>query len=119
MTGPNIIRAIEKVFAPCFDDLSTWFNWTVILKAIFGLPMNRKERRAFEKIACRKAPEHEVKEVYVIAGRRGGKSFIVALIAVFLAVFFNYRPYLRIGERGVIQIVAVERANRTKHGHRR
>ena len=39
-------------------------------------------------------------------GRRGGKSFILALIAVFLACFFEYRRYLQPGERGTVLVLA-------------
>ena len=32
---------------PCFTDLSTWANWLAFLKAVYGLPMSRKEEKAF------------------------------------------------------------------------
>jgi hypothetical protein len=42
-------------------------------------------------------------------GRRAGKSFILALIAVFLACFVDWQPYLVPGETGRIVIVAADR----------
>ncbi|WP_223843379.1 hypothetical protein [Sinorhizobium fredii] len=42
-------------------------------------------------------------------GRRGGKSFVAALVAVFLACFFDYRPYLAPGERGTIMVIAADK----------
>jgi phage terminase large subunit-like protein len=42
-------------------------------------------------------------------GRRAGKSFIVALIAVYLAAFKEYAPYLAPGERATIQVIAADR----------
>lgn len=42
--------------------------------------------------------------------RRGGKSFISALIGVFIACFFSFVEYLTTGERGVVLIPAVDKA---------
>ena len=42
-------------------------------------------------------------------GRRGGKSFILAVIAVFLACFKDWRPFLGPGEVGTIMIIAADR----------
>ena len=39
----------------------------------------------------------------------GGKSFILALIAVFLACFRDWRPFLNVGERGTIMVIAQDR----------
>jgi len=41
--------------------------------------------------------------------RRGGKSFILALVAVFLACFHSYRQFLAPGEKGTILIIATDR----------
>ncbi len=46
---------------------------------------------------------------WLICGRRGGKSFVLALIAVYLACFRDYRPHLAMGERATIVIVAADR----------
>ena len=42
-------------------------------------------------------------------GRRGGKSFAKALIAVYLAVFRDWRRYLSPGERAIVPLVAADR----------
>jgi hypothetical protein len=55
-------------------------------------------------------PESPVTEAWLIVGRRGGKSFILALIAVFLATFRDWRPYLQPGERGVVMVIARDRS---------
>jgi hypothetical protein len=44
-----------------------------------------------------------------VCGRRGGKSRILALIAVYLACFRDYRPFLAPGEVGTVRIMAVDR----------
>jgi hypothetical protein len=45
----------------------------------------------------------------LICGRRAGKSFILALIACYLAIFRDWRPYLSPGEVGTIKVIAVDR----------
>ena len=45
-----------------------------------------------------------------MCGRRSGKSFTLALVAVFLACFKDWRPYLNVGERGTITVIAADRA---------
>jgi phage terminase large subunit-like protein len=44
-----------------------------------------------------------------VVGRRGGRSRIAALIAVFLAAFKSYREILAPGERGVVMVLAADR----------
>jgi hypothetical protein len=86
----NIIEAIEskKVFGSLFKDPETWQSWIVCLKTIFALPMSGEEVKVYQKFTDRKeGPVEPFKEVFLIIGRRGGKSFISALIAVYLAVF--------------------------------
>lgn len=109
----NIIQAIEsdKVFKPLFRDLRSWRAWLVFLKALFALPMERDERRLFKKCTgLKKAPTRQARESYVIAGRRSGKSFISAVVSVFLALFHDWKPFLATGEKGWIFIIATDRA---------
>jgi hypothetical protein len=102
----HIIQAIhsKKIFRPLFDDLRTWENWFVCLKAIFGLEMDRRERRIYRKFTGRTdRPSKPFPESFLIVGRRGGKSFISALTAVFLATFREWNLGL---EKGYIMCIA-------------
>ncbi len=54
-------------------------------------------------------PSDPVHEAWLIVGRRGGKSFVLALIAVFLACFREWRPFLQPGERATVMIIAADR----------
>jgi hypothetical protein len=47
--------------------------------------------------------------LWLCIGRRGGKSFAMALIAVFLAAFRDWRKYLSPGERAIVLLVAADR----------
>lgn len=86
----NIIESIrsDEVFKSLFEDPGTWDNWMVALKAIFGLPMDRTERRTYRKFTARTdRPSAQFSEAFLLVGRQGGKSFISALILVYLACF--------------------------------
>ena len=49
-------------------------------------------------------------------GRKAGKSFTLALIACYLAVFKDWSPYLSPGEVGTIKVIATDREQaRTIH----
>jgi hypothetical protein len=108
----TILDAIHDplLFRPLFKDFSTWQAWFVILKALFALPMDEAETARFTQLTSRTTPPLQpVQECWLVVGRRGGKSFIVALIAVFLACFRDYRPCLGPGERGVVMVIATDR----------
>jgi len=88
----NIIEAIhdKRVLGGLrvFQDLSTWANWMVCLKAIFALPMDATEFEVFKKFTGRTAaPTEPFQEIFLIVGRRGGKSLAAACLLVMLAVF--------------------------------
>jgi len=109
----TIIKAIneKKLFKPLFKDLKTWASWICLLKVLFGLPLTKKELTLYQGSTGRKkAPQKAFRELWAIIGRRGGKSFIMSLAAVFLALFYSFREYLAPGERGVIQIIAADRS---------
>ncbi|GLS36062.1 hypothetical protein GCM10010869_16510 [Mesorhizobium tianshanense] len=85
----------------------TWQTWIIVLKALFALDMNPTELDTFRKFTHRKnPPSRQVKEGWLVCGRRGGKSFILALLGVFIAAFHEYRQYLQPGERATVLIVA-------------
>jgi len=99
----NIIEAIhsEKVFKSLFKDLETWQNWLVCLKSIFALPMNSKELAIYKQFTGRsQAPQQPFNEVFLIIGRRGGKSFMSALVAVYLACFKEWN--IKIGRAHIL-----------------
>ena len=109
----NIVQAIndDKLFKPVFRDPRTWGSWITLLKAFFGLPMSQKDLDLYRGCTGRqKPPEGEFKELWAICGRRGGKSFVASVVSCYLALFVDYSDYLSPGERGVVQIIAADRA---------
>jgi phage terminase large subunit-like protein len=56
-------------------------------------------------------PTSAAREAWLVVGRRGGKSPIAALIAVYLACFRDHRTVLtRAGETGIVAVIAADRA---------
>jgi len=108
----NIVRAIEdpKLFGPLFKNQASFGNWKAMLKAIFGLSMDKKETGIYKEYTGRTdIPKEQFKEIFAIIGRRGGKSFISAIVAAYLAVFHDWKQYLVPGELGWIMCIASDR----------
>lgn len=55
------------------------------------------------------APTKPFNEAALVIGRRGGKSRILALIAVFAATFRDYTPHLAAGEKATVAVIAADR----------
>lgn len=107
---PTLIDCIAdpNLFAPWFKR-QTWAAWFSFLKAMFALPLSAADLQIFRDCTGRDAPPTQVIEGWLVCGRRAGKSFILALIAVFLAVFRDYSPFLAPGERATIVVIAADR----------
>ena len=112
----NYVEALDHpdLFGPWFDGAS-WHAWRVLSAAIFGLPIGEPDLPLFRELTGRDEPPVEpCREAFVIAGRRSGKSRQAATIAVYLATLgvelFGWRERLAPGERGVILLLAVDRA---------
>ena len=108
----NILQAIanSKVFAPCFRDKATWAAWFAFLAALFALPMSDEQLAIYRECTGRRlAPVLRAVEAWLVCGRRSGKSFILALTAVFLACFFDWRRFLAPGECATVMIIAADR----------
>jgi len=108
----NILDAIEdpKLFAPWFKDRATWASWRAYLAALFALPMTEDQLAVYRESTGRtEPPSTPATESWLICGRRAGKSFTLALIAVYLACFHDYRKFLSPGERGMVLIIATDK----------
>jgi hypothetical protein len=99
-----------QIWGGWFKDPSTWAPWRAFLGAMFGLPLSDDDLELFKQCTGRAAPpEGGYLEAWLVVGRRGGKSMILALIAVYLAIFRDWSPYLSPGEVGSIRIIATDR----------
>ena len=103
MDDPNL-------FKPWFKKPQHWIAWRVFIAALFALPMDAAQQPIFLECTQRtKPPSKPVRECWLAVGRRGGKSFVLALIAVYLACFSNYKRYLAPGERGTVMVIAADK----------
>jgi terminase large subunit-like protein len=106
----NILEAMRdpNLFAPWFlRDPATWAAWRAFLASLFALKMTDDQFAIFKECTGRsQPPQQPATEAWLVCGRRAGKSFILALCAVFLACFYEYRKFLAPGERGTVLIIA-------------
>src|SRR5690242_1410618 len=89
----SIIECIDdpSLFAPWFKG-DSWNSWRAFLKVLFNLPLSSEEIAIIQRHTARDTlPEETFRECWLVIGRRGGKSLISALIAVYLSCFKDYR----------------------------
>jgi hypothetical protein len=104
--------AIDKVLTDtrllgaALGNVETWGTWLAILKAAFGLPLDATEREVFEKVAGGRAPPTKrCRELWCVAGRRGGKSRMAAALAIYFALFIKHK--LAVGEKGLVLVLSM------------
>lgn len=105
--------ADPHLFGPWFQG-PTWSTWRVLDKALFGEPLTLPEFEIFRELTGRdEAPTDPVKEAWLIMGRRSGKDVKAASIVTYLATIgaerYGWLRHLVPGERGVVQLLAVDR----------
>jgi hypothetical protein len=112
MHGPaTILQAMDhpQLFGPFFRG-GTWGPWRAFLGALFALPMDDADLVLFRQHTGRTAPPlAPFREAALVVGRRGGKSRVLALVAVYLACFKDYAPHLAPGEIATLAIIAADR----------
>jgi hypothetical protein len=107
----SIVDALddENVFAHAFRG-NSWRAWRAFFTALFALPISDDELELYRKHTGRTAPlAAPSHETWLVIGRRGGKSFALATIAVYLACFHDWRRHLGPGEVATIMIIARDR----------
>ena len=85
----NILAALDdpNLLGASIRDPDSWKPWKGLLAAAFGLPLSSDELALYRQCTGRaEAPTAPASYLWLVIGRRGGKSFAKALIAVFLAV---------------------------------
>jgi hypothetical protein len=107
----NIVEAMNHVglFGRWFPGAS-WDHWRTVLKAAFALPMTEAEQEFFRTVAERDPPVKQVRELWCVIGRGGGKDSVASLISAFAAALFEPGRKLRPGETALVQCLACDRA---------
>ena len=108
----DIIEACrdKDLFGRWFREATTWAPWFAFLATLFALDMSPEQLVIYQQHTGRSLPPTSpFLEAWLVCGRRAGKSFILALVAVFLACFRSYAEYLGPGERATIIVIAADR----------
>jgi hypothetical protein len=102
--------ASPKLLGPFFSG-SSWDLWRAVVKAMFAEKLSASDLELFLSVAERHPPTAPVSEAVFIIGRGGGKDSVATSIATNIAVNFDpRRGKLRPGERAVVMLLAVDRA---------
>jgi len=81
--------------------------WRAILVAAMGESLTHDEREVFQQLTQRASePLTPIEELFVIVGRRGGKSSAIAALGIYISCLCDHSGSLSIGERGVCLILA-------------
>ena len=83
----------------------SWAAWRALLCGFYGLELSEDELTHWQALTGRQsAPEAAHDELWLAIGRRGGKSNMAALLAVFEACFRDHRDRLAPGEVAFFEI---------------
>jgi hypothetical protein len=96
-----------QLFGPSFAH-GDWTAWKAFIAALFAESSPDEATLAIYRAHTGRTtwPTAPFSEATLIVGRRGGKSRILATIAVYLAVTRNYVPYLAPGELATVAVMA-------------
>lgn len=102
------ILDIARELYPELFGAESFRAWQAALAALFALPMAEADLALYRACTGRQSPPaRPALEGWFVVGRRGGKSLVMALVAVYLTCFRSYR--LGPGERGVFMVIAADR----------
>src|SRR6266508_6136521 len=86
----------------------SWSTWRTVLKAAHALPVTDDERDVLEHLTGRETLlDLPCRELWLLLGRRSGKSIIAALLAAWATTCRAYT--LAPGEVGVFMVIAADR----------
>ncbi|WP_216856204.1 hypothetical protein [Acidisphaera sp. S103] len=106
--GAAIAEALTdpSMFGPHFRGPS-WDAWRAFVAALFAAPMTDVQMATFQQCTGRTvAPVTPFTEAALVVGRRGGKSRVLAFVAVALAVLRDYEEHLSAGEVATVGVLA-------------
>lgn len=90
---------------------TSWAAWRALLCGFYGLALGDAERINWKALTGREnAPQAPHEELWLVVGRRGGKSQCAALLAVYEACFHDHRDRLAPGEVATVRVMAADRA---------
>lgn len=119
----NIVQAIQdpNLFRPYLEgrnpDLSSWHNWLVCLRVVYGLPVRRTRDLELVRQCTGRDPAQLPKDgfstVLLLVGRRGGKSRIAGLLGAYESSLSGREQLLSPGEIPMVAITSPTREQST------
>jgi hypothetical protein len=89
----------------------SWAAWRALLLAAMGEKLKPGELEHYTRLTGRaEPPPDRVSELWVIAGRRGGKSRAIATLLAYIGCLCDHRAKLSSGERGIALCLAPSQA---------
>jgi hypothetical protein len=102
LLDPNLLGA-------ALGNPKSWATWLATARAAFALPMSKRDCETFDKIAGgRTPPKRRVKELWVLAGRRSGKTRVASAISTYIACIAQHK--LSRGEIGYVLVLSASKA---------
>lgn len=103
MTDPNL-------FGDTFGG-DTHQGWRALLGGFYGLHLDDDAQATWRDVTGRaEVPQEAHDELWLVVGRRGGKSHAAALVGVYEAAFKDHRDRLAPGEVATVMLIAGDRA---------
>jgi hypothetical protein len=88
----------------------TWAAWRALLAGFYGLPLDDDATATWRTLTERRStPQGAFRELWLPVGRRGGKSRVAALVAVYEAAFKDHSAALAPGEVATVMLLAADR----------
>jgi hypothetical protein len=97
-----------KLFGQEFSGES-WEPWRTLLAGFYGLTLDRAEADGWYTLTQRPPPHSAHNELWLVVGRRGGKSLIAALLAIYESAFCDYQDTLAAGEVATVLVISADR----------
>ena len=87
---------------------TTFTPMRTIAIAALGEPVTAIEQPSYTQLTGGRleAPSEPVSELWILCGRRSGKTVMIAALACYLAVCVDHKGAFALGERGTIPIMA-------------
>lgn len=108
----TIVEAMRdpELFGPTFGG-DSWSAWRALLGAFYGLSLTQAQAETVNQLTDRSvAACTPFRELWMPIGRRGGKSHVASLVAVYEAAFKDHTANLSPGEWATVALIAADRA---------
>lgn len=125
MTGTTTILDVASAVAEATGKATLTPRWEATLRAFYGLELRdvdlenlaagtRRTAEAWRELTTKQnGSRHQYRELWARVGRRGRKSFTMALVAIFEAAFGGHERFILDGEQGLIAVVSKDTAGST------